>query len=64
MALSNRQMKGVINLFAKAFVSAANEKERKKLLIDFEDTFGNIEGWKSLCREKIEYSVYYSIRRT
>lgn len=55
MALSDRQMEGVICLFAKAFVNAANDGERKKILIDFEDTFGkNIKEWKTLCREKLK----------
>ncbi len=55
MALNSRQVEGVIKLFSKAFISAANDNERKKILIDFEDTFGeNIKDWKVLCKENIE----------
>lgn len=55
MALTDRQTKSVIRLFSKAFVSAADDRERKKILLDFEDTFGrNILGWEQICKEQIE----------
>ncbi len=55
MALTQRQMEGVMSLFVKAFINASNERERKKTVIDFEDTFGrSISDWKRICREQIE----------
>lgn len=55
MALTKKQVEGVINLFAATFVNCSNMLERKKILIQFEDAFGkSICDWKSICREKIE----------
>ena len=39
MALTNKQVRGVCNMFANAFVHAKSDEERKKILIDFEDAF-------------------------
>ena len=54
MALTNKQVHGVCNMFANAFVNAKNEEERKKILIDFEDAFGrSIVNWKAICGEQV-----------
>lgn len=54
MALTNKQVRGVCNMFANAFVNAKSEEERKKILIDFEDAFSRgIVNWKTICGDRI-----------
>lgn len=60
MALTNKQVDGVCSMFARAFVYAKGEAERKKILIDFEDTFSKgIGDWKKMCSEKIRRIATY-----
>lgn len=55
MALTKKQIEGIEDLFVTSFVNSENELDRKKILIQFEDTFGKSIGeWKGVCREKIE----------
>ena len=50
MALTNKQVEGVCNLFANAFVNTKSEEGRKKVFIDFEDAFSKgITDWKTIC---------------
>lgn len=54
MALTNKQVRGVCNMFANAFVNAKSDDERKKIVIDFEDAFARgIVNWKSICGDRI-----------
>lgn len=54
MALTHRQVEGVISLFATSFINCNNEGERKKMIVNFEDTFGkSIAEWQTKCREAI-----------
>jgi len=54
MALTNKQVQGVCNMFANAFIHAESEEERKKILIDFEDAFSRgIADWKTICGDQI-----------
>lgn len=55
MALTKKQIEGVINLFVASFINSSSGLDRKKTLIEFEDAFGkSICEWKGICREKIE----------
>ena len=54
MALTHRQVEGVISLFTTSFINCSNEDERKKMIVNFEDTFGkSIAEWQTKCREAI-----------
>ena len=54
MALTQNQIKGVVGLFVKSFIYAENEAERKKLYVEFEDTFGRgIKEWEETIRSQI-----------
>lgn len=59
MALTQKQISGVIKLFVKTFVNSKSEEERKLLCVNFEDTFGNgILDWKEKCKEQLmEYKI-------
>lgn len=59
MALTQKQIDGVIKLFVRTFVDCKSEEERKILCINFEDTFGNgILDWKEKCKELlVEYKT-------
>lgn len=55
MALTNKQVHGVCNMFANGFVNAKSEERRKKMLIDFEDAFSKgISDWKTICEGLIK----------
>lgn len=54
MALTNKQVEGVINLFVTCFINSCSDEERKRIFVEFEDAFGKSVGdWQSICREKL-----------
>lgn len=56
MALTKLQADAVIKLFVSSFSNESNEKNRKKIFIDFEDAFGKgIADWQSICKEEMEH---------
>lgn len=59
MALTQKQIAGVVNLFVRALINSEDKEEQKLLCINFEDTFGkSIEDWKEKCKEKlVEYKA-------
>lgn len=55
MALTNKQIEGVLNLFVTSFSNETEETERKKLYFGFEDAFGKgIPDWQELCRKLLQ----------
>lgn len=55
MALTEKQVQGVCNMFANTFVNAKSEETRRKILVDFEDAFSKgISDWKTICEGLIK----------
>lgn len=51
MALTSKQIDSVIKIFTSAFIRSESYDERKKLVIEFEDTLGkSMEGWMKLWK--------------
>ena len=54
MALTQKQIEGVVNLFVRIFMDCKDKEEQKLLCINFEDTFGKgIGDWKEKCKEQL-----------
>lgn len=55
MSLTKRQANAAMLLFVNSFVKCNSAIERKKIFLDFEDSFGTgIRDWQVICKEKLE----------
>ncbi len=55
MAMTDRQIDGVVKLFARSFLNETRVEERKKLYVQFQDAFGKSIGeWEPNAIEKLK----------